>query len=80
MHACAVISTETCPLLTGQNHHHQAQTGCVAFCVARAFDPAVDMMHVERDEGGGTGRARRQRERRLLSMLRHELMAVAMAV
>ena len=38
------------------------------------------MMDVERDEGGGTGSARRRRERRLRSMLRHERMAVAMAV
>ena len=38
------------------------------------------MMDVERVEGGGTGSARRQRERRLRSMLRHERLAVAMAV
>ena len=31
------------------------------------------------DEGGGTGCARRRRERRLRSHLRHEQMAVAMA-
>ena len=35
----------------------------------------------ERDDaGGGTGSARRRRERRLRSMLRHERMAVAMAL
>ena len=35
----------------------------------------------ERDEaGGGTGSARRRRERRLRSMLRHERMSVAMAL
>ena len=33
-----------------------------------------------RDGGGGTGSARRRRERRLCSMLRHERMAVAMAL
>ena len=38
------------------------------------------MMNVERDAVGGTGSARRRRERRLRSMLRHERMAVAMAV
>ena len=32
------------------------------------------------DQGGGTGSARRRRERRLRSMLRHERMAVAMAL
>ena len=32
------------------------------------------------DVGGGTGSARRRRERRLRSMLRHERMAVAMAL
>ena len=37
-------------------------------------------MDVERAEGGGTGSARRRRERRLRSMLRHERMAVAMAL
>ena len=38
------------------------------------------MMDVDRDDaGGGTGSARRQRERRLRSMLRHERMSVAMA-
>ena len=31
-------------------------------------------MDVERDAGGGTGSARRRRERRLRSMLRHERM------
>ena len=36
------------------------------------------MTHVERDVGGGTGSARRQRERRLRSFLRHERMAVAL--
>ena len=38
------------------------------------------MMDVEREVGGGTGSARRRRERRLRSMLRHERMAVAMAL
>ena len=37
------------------------------------------MMDVERDAGGGTGSARRRRERRLRSTLRHERMSVAMA-
>ena len=37
-------------------------------------------MDVERDAGGGTGSARRRRERRLRSMLRHEQMSVAMAL
>ena len=37
-------------------------------------------MDVEREAGGGTGCARRRSERRLLSMLRHERVAVAMAV
>ena len=59
-------------------HHHQVQTGCVASCVARVFVPAVDMMNVERDAGGGTGSARRRREGRLRSMSRHERMSVAM--
>ena len=38
------------------------------------------MMDDERDGGGGTGSARRRTERRLRSMLRHEQMAVAMAL
>ena len=37
-------------------------------------------MDVEREAGSGTGSARRRRERRLRSMLRHERVAVAMAV
>ena len=37
-------------------------------------------MVVEREAGGGTGSARRRRERRLRSMLRHERMSVAMAL
>ena len=37
-------------------------------------------MEVEREVGGGTGSARRRRERRLRSMPRHERMAVAMAL
>ena len=37
-------------------------------------------MEYERDAGGGTGCARRRRERRLRSFLRHERMAVAMAL
>ena len=36
------------------------------------------MLHVESDVGGGTGSARRLRERRLRSFLRHERMAVAL--
>ena len=36
-------------------------------------------MDVGREAGGGTGSARRRRERRLRSMLRHERMSVAMA-
>ena len=50
------------------------------FCVASLFVPAVDMMNVERDGDGGTGSARRRRQRRLHSFLRHERMAVAMAL
>ena len=38
------------------------------------------MMNVERDGDGGTGSARRRRQRRLRSFLRHERMAVAMAL
>ena len=37
-------------------------------------------MVVEREAGGGTGSARRRRERRLRSMLRHERMSVEMAL
>ena len=37
-------------------------------------------MVVEREAGGGTGSARRRRERCLRSMLRHERMSVAMAL
>ena len=37
-------------------------------------------MDVERDAGGGTGSARRRRQRRLRSHLRHERMSVAMAL
>ena len=37
-------------------------------------------MYVAREAEGGTGSARRRRERRLRSMLRHERMAVAMAL
>ena len=38
------------------------------------------MMDVERDAGGGTGSARRRRERRLRSMLRHEQQSIAQAL
>ena len=38
------------------------------------------MMGERDDAGGGTGSARRRRERRLRSHLRHERMAVAMAL
>ena len=41
---------------------------------------AASQMMAGRDGGGGTGSARRQRERRLRSMLRHERMSVAMAL
>ena len=62
------------------HHHHQAsppkRSSFVAFCVK----PQRLMMDVERDAGGGTGSARRRRERRLRSMLRHERMSVAMAL
>ena len=50
------------------------------FCVASLFVLAVDMMNVERDRDGGTGIARHRRQRRLRSFLRHERMAVAMAL
>ena len=38
------------------------------------------MMAAHDAQGGGTGSARRRRERRLRSMLRHERMSVAMAL
>ena len=38
------------------------------------------MMAAHEAQGGGTGSARRRRERRLRSMLRHERMTVAMAL
>ena len=59
------------------NHHHQAQTG---FCVAFGFVFGGPMMA---DPGGRplvSGVARRRRERRLRSMLRHKRMTVAMAL
>ena len=44
---------------------------CVSFCVTCLLvEPMRATMDVERDAGGGTGSARRRRERRLRSMLR----------
>ena len=60
-------------VITSRPHHH---TTFVAFCVKSQRL----MMDVERDAGGGTGSARRRRERRLRSLLRHERMSVAMAL
>ena len=37
-------------------------------------------MYVDRDEGGGTGSARRRRERRLRAYLKYARMSVAMAL
>ena len=38
------------------------------------------MMDVDRDEGGGTGSARRRRERPLCAYLKYARMSVAMAL
>ena len=57
------------------HHHHQAQTGCANFvflCCTMMADPSG------RPQSSGV--ARRRRERRLRSMLRHERMTVAMAL
>ena len=60
------------------HHHHTGSDRLRCFCVASLFVLAVDiMLNVERVT---TGSARRRRERRLRSMLRHERMSVAMAL
>ena len=65
---------------THHHTHHKGSDRLRCFCVASLFVLAVDMMNVERDGDGGTGCARRRRERRLRSFLRHERMAVAVAL
>ena len=83
---CAVISTETCPATQvsepqpPQPPHSVAiwlklkvQTGCRLFVLPFLEPSAVAMMSGERDAGS----ARRRRERRLRSWLRHERMTVA---
>ena len=57
------------------HNHHQARTGlCRLSCVALRASLAVDMDV----DGAGTSSAKRRRERRLRSMLRHERQTVAM--
>ena len=53
---------------------------CIACLLFRCRALAASQMMAGRDEGGGTGSARRRRERRLRSLLRHVRLAVAMAV
>ena len=80
--SCHTTPQHTTQPRNHHNHHnhHKAfppkRGSFVAFCVK----PQRLMMDVERDAGGGTGCARRRRERRLRSMLRHERMSVAMAL
>ena len=59
---------------------HKVQTGLCCFFGSLSFDLNGRSMAERGDAGGGTGSARRRRERRLRSMLRHERMAVAMAL
>ena len=72
--SCALISTETCALHTGSHHHHQVSQlkTCFLCGVTVSMTQAGDSSVVR------TGAARRRRERRLRSMLRHERQTVAM--
>ena len=72
--------TDTLVERTRQNHHHQLHS-CSRLISrsTRLRALAASQMMAGRDEGGGTGSARRRRERRLRSVLRHERMAVAVA-
>ena len=79
MHACAVISTKTCPSLTGQNHHHHHHHQSVSVKCSLLLLPlwtSSGQPMAERD-CSGVGSARRRRERRLRSWWRHERMTVA---
>ena len=58
----------------------KVQTGLCCFFGSLSFDLNGRPMAERGDAGGGTGSARLHRERRLRSMLRHERMAVTMAL
>ena len=58
----------------------KVQTGLRCLLCSLSFDLNGRSMAERDDAGGGTGSARRRRERRFRSMLRHERMAVAMAL
>ena len=64
------------------HHHHHKSDSCSRLTSrsTRLCAPAAGQMLAGRDAGGGTGGARRRRERLLRSMLRHERMSVAMAL
>ena len=57
---------------------HMIQQQCVALVFVHEVEPKRVAMSAARDVGSSA--ARRRRERRLRSFLRHERMAVAMAV
>ena len=63
------------------NHHNhlQVRTGCVAplLCILLLVEPTREAMGARDGADGGTGSARRRRERRLRSSLRHEHQSIA---
>ena len=62
------------------HHHHQASDSSVSVSrVSFGQNSAVAMLG-ERDAAGGTGSARRRRERRLRSWAKHERLSIAMAL
>ena len=62
-------------------HHQTSQLKVALFCCDLSLLTQAGAMDGARvDAAGGTSSARRRRERRLRSMLRHERMAVAMAL
>ena len=61
------------------HHHHHLRSHFGSRLISRLRALAAGQLMAGRAEGCGTGSARRRRERRLRSMLRHE-QAVAMAV
>ena len=77
LHALAHIDRDMCHVTRPHHHHHHQGSDRLRcfLCLSQRLTKDV-----EREAGGGTGIARRRRERRLRSTLRHERMSVAMAL
>ena len=62
------------------HHHHQASDSSVSVSRVSFGQNSAVAMFGDRDTAGGTGSARRRRERRLRAYLRYARMSVAMAL